>query len=171
MPGKKFYRNNKGAGAAKKPDSSFSGFARNAILQTKQVGHVTHHNALQWVDNWVENKLGEYSKEIALMGKNMKFTPYDAAAERAKFVMDPEVPESLDCWRPTPEQRAVLIAIVDPAEREDSAKSLAIEWVIAQKARNAAIRTGNITKSEQLKKVESKTESYYRRCFKPSCLI
>ena len=58
-----------------------SPFAPGAKLQIKPIGHAFEHNAIAWVENYRNTKLGSYSEDVARMGMEMKFSPYDEDAE------------------------------------------------------------------------------------------
>ena len=55
-----------------KKTSYGSPFGPVAKLQIRAVGHAFEHNAMAWVENYRDTKLGSYSEEVARMGQDMR---------------------------------------------------------------------------------------------------
>ena len=68
-------------------------------------------DAIAWVENYRNTKLGSYSEDVARMGLEMKFFPYDEDAETTKYPLEDELYTSMSELTPTLEQIEQLDAI------------------------------------------------------------
>ena len=155
----------------KKKNKKFSypsPFAPGAKLQIRPIGHAFEHNAIAWVENYRNTKLGSYSEEVARMGMAMKFTPYDEAAETLKYPLEEELYTSMAEWTPTLEQIEQLRAIADPLIREHQRVTLYQQWAEPRRKENIEIRKRNLQNSEKLKRIPreaQKAKDLYAKVF------
>ena len=145
-----------------------SPFAPGAKLQIRPIGHVFEHNAIAWVENYRNTKLGTYSEDVARMGIAMKFTPYNEEDELKKYPLERELYTKMSEWTPTLAQIEELRTIDDPLLREHQRVTLYHAWAEPRHAENIKIKERNIHNSEMLKRVPAeaqKAKDLYAKVF------
>ena len=145
-----------------------SPFGPGAKLQIRAVGHAFEHNAIAWVESYRDTKLGLYSEDVARMGQDMIFSPYDEEAETEKYALEEELYTSMSEWSPTIEQIRDLQDIRDDHLREFARVEMFHEWATPRREMNIEIRKRNLKNAEALKRIPreaKKAKDMYAKIF------